>query len=219
MPSNQLTWEVKPGDGSLGSPKTAPADTIIVANFVRLIDVQNTPNTQAGGTSTVIARSPPWPGTTNLFPQFTWFDLTAAPATGFEHYFVWGNAFNVAGAGVRRNISLLLTGSLSTQTIGAEFHNGPSIKVNVDGPGTEDGFRVRITAPDGTARTTFAPRLARNIPGNWRCEMNSPQMVGTAIRNILERYEGFDDPTNGTVAMPSSGVRNVTIRARREVAP
>lgn len=219
VPSSQLTWEVKPGDGTLGSPETAPADTVIVANFVRLIDVQATPHTQPGGASSVIARSPPWEGTTNLFPQFTRFDLTASPAAGFEHFFTWGSAVNIGGAGVRRDISLLLPGSLSTQTIGANFHNGPSIVVNVEGPGTEDGVSVRITAPGSTATTSVAPRLARTTPGNWRFEMSSPQTVGSAIRNFFESYEGFDDPTTGTVAMPSSGVRNVTIRARREVAP
>ncbi|MDW8313162.1 MAG: M12 family metallopeptidase [Burkholderiales bacterium] len=220
-PSRQLTWEVRAGDGSLGAPATAPADTVITANFVRLIDVQTTPATQAGGTSRVAPRVAPWPGTTTLYPQFSYFDLSAEPNPGFEHFFSWNSAFNVGGAAINRSISLLLTPTVATQTVGAGFHpaSGPSIRVHVAGPGAEEGVTVRNTPPGGTTGTTFAPRLARTTPGQWRIEMPSPQLIGASIRNIREAYEGYDDPANAVVTMPTSGVREVTIRMRREVRP
>jgi len=219
VPSSQLTWQVEAGDGSLGSPATAPADTVITANFIRLVEVQPTASVQTGGASTVVARAAPWPGTTQLFPQFSVFDLTAAPAAGFEHFFTWGSAFSSGGAGVRRNVSLLLSGGLASQTVGAQFHSGPAIRVEVQGAGTESGVNVRITPPGGGVTQSVAPRLARTTPGLWRFEMPSPQTIGSAIRHFLEGYEDFDNAATGQVAMPSAGVRTVVIRARREVAP
>jgi Astacin (Peptidase family M12A) len=219
-PSPQLTWEVRAGDGSFGSPSNAPADTVIVANFVRLIEVQTTPASQAGGTSSVVARRAPWPGSTNLFPQFTAFDLSAQPVAGLAHYFNWGAAFaSQGGAGVRTNLSLLLNGALATQTIGANFHNGPTISVDVQGVGVEDGVAVRVTPPGGTVGSTIAPRIARSTAGSWKFDIQSPQFVGTGIRYTREAYEGFDNIETGEVTMPSSGARNVAIRAFREVAP
>ncbi len=219
-PSPQLTWEVRAGDGSFGSPATAPSDTVLVANFVRLIEVQATAATQTGGTSLVVARRNTWPGTANLYPQFTAFDLTAQPALGYAHFFNWGSAFSSkGGAGIRPNISLLLTGTQATQTIGASFHNGPTIAVDVQGAGLEDGLAVRVTPPGGTVGTTLAPRIARSTAGIWKFDMQSPQFVGTGIRYTREAYEGFDNIETGEVAMPAIGTRDVTIRAYREVSP
>jgi hypothetical protein len=219
-PSIQLTWEVRAGDGTLGSPTTAPSDTVVVANFVRLIDVQQTPATDAGGTSSVVATRSPWPGTTSLYPQFTSFNLSAQPASGFSHYFDWSSAIaSKGGAALRPNLSLLLTGNAPIQTIGARFHSGPTIAVDAVGTGLEDGIAVRVTPPGGTLSTTIAPRIARSTQGTWKFDMQSPQLVGAAIRYMREAYEGFDNGETGEVAMPAFGVRNVSIRAYREVAP
>jgi len=219
-PSKQLTWQVSPGDGSLGSPATAPSATVLTANFVRLIDVAATPAAQAGGGSTVTPRVVPWPGTASLYPQFSTFDLAAAPAPGYQHYFTWSSAaaFN-GGAGLLPNLSLLINGSLGQQTIGALFHTGNTIAVNATGDGIVDGVSVRVTAPGGTASNTIAPRIARNTPGTWKIEMTSPQLLGSSIRHILDGYDGFDNVATGEVDMPASGTRNVTIRAHRELAP
>jgi hypothetical protein len=219
-PSRQLTWQVSAGDGSLGSPRGAPSATVLTANFVRLIEVTPTAGVQAGGTSAVVPRSAPWPGTTSLYPQFSSFDLSAAPATGFQHYFTWGGAFaSAGGAGLLPRVSLLLTGSLSQQTIGALFHSGSSIAVNATGDGIIDGVNVRITPPGGTVGTSVAPRLARTTPGTWKFEMTSPQLIGSSIRHVLDGYDGFDNATTGEVDMPATGTRSVTIRAHRELAP
>lgn len=219
-PSRQLTWQVSPGDGSLGSPASAPSSTVLTANFVRLIDIAATPATQAGGSASMTPRAAPWPGTTTLFPQFTTFDLTASANTGFQHYFTWGGAaaFN-GGAGIVPNVSLLLTGSLAQQTVGALFHNGNTIAVGVSGDGLSDGISVRVTPPGGTASNTVAPRIARNTAGTWKFEMTTPQFIGSSIRHILDGYDGFDDATTAEVAMPASGTRTVTIRAHRELSP
>jgi len=219
-PSPQLTWQVSAGDGSLGSPATAPATTLLTANFVRLIDVAATPAAQAGGSTTFTAKRAPWPGTASLYPQFSAFDLTATPASGYLPYFTWGAAFAYnGGAGIVNNLSLLLSGSLSQQTIGGLFHNGTAIAVNVAGEGTRDGVSVRVTPPGGTLGNTVAPRLARTTPGVWKIEMPTPQLLGSSIRHILDGYDGYDAPATAEVAMPDGGTRNVTIRAHRELAP
>lgn len=219
-PSRQLTWQVSPGDGSLGSPATAPSATVLTANFVRLIDVAMTPAAQAGGGSTVTPRVAPWPGTASLYPQFSTFDLSALPTVGYQHYFTWGSAaaFN-GGAGLLPNLSLLVNGSLAQQTIGALFHNGNTIAVNATGDGIVDGVSVRVTAPGGTASNTIAPRIARNTAGTWKIEMTSPQLLGSSIRHVLDGYDGFDNTATGEVDMPASGTRSVTIRAHRELSP
>jgi Astacin (Peptidase family M12A) len=220
VPSRQLTWLVSPGDGSLGSPATAPSSTVLTANFVRLVNVTSTAEGQAGGNSLVTARSSPWPGTASLYPQFSTFDLKATPANGYQPYFTWGAAFAFdGGAGIIPKLSLLLTGTVAQQTIGALFHNGNAIAVDAKGDGIVDGVSVRITAPGSTASTSIAPRLARTTPGTWRFEMTSPQIVGSSVRHILDSYEGFDNAVTGEVAMPATGVRTVTIRAHRELAP
>lgn len=219
-PSTQLTWQVRAGSGALGSPTAAPADTVLVANFVRLVDVQFTASAQSGGGSSVIARRAPWPGTTSLYPQFTTFDLLATPLPGVDHYFTWSSAFaSAGGAGVSPRLTLLATGAFASQTLGALFHTGPTLRVNVAGAGTEDGVSVRITPPGGAAANSIAPRIARTTPGDWKFEFVSPQGIGSSIRYALESYEGFDDALTASVAMPASGARDVTIRARREVSP
>ena len=219
-PSRQLTWQVSAGDGSLGSPTSAPSSTVLTANFVRLIDVATTPTASAGGTSTVSTRSNPWPGTASLFPQYSAFDLHATPSAGYQHYFTFGSAFaSAGGAGILPNLSLLLTGSLAQQTIGAGFHNGSTIAVDAVGDGIVDGISVKITPPGTAAGTSIAPRISRTTAGIWKYEMTTPQLIGSSIRHILDSYEGFDNAATGEVAMPTSGTRSVTIRAHRELAP
>ncbi|MGL4230507.1 MAG: M12 family metallopeptidase [Casimicrobium sp.] len=219
-PSPQLTWDVRAGDGRLGSPTTAPSDTVIVANFVRLIEVQSTPNAQAGGISSVIARRSPWSGTTNLYPQFTTFDLTAQSAPSFVHFFRWDSAISSkGGSGITPTVSLLLKGDRATQTLGAAFFNGRNIAVDLKGDGLEDGVEVRYTSPDGTTAKSTAPFNLPNATGTWNINMQSPQFLDASIRYVRDAYEGFDNVTTGDVAMPATGTRTVTIRAHREVAP
>jgi hypothetical protein len=219
-PSSQITWQVRAGDGSLGAPSSSPAETLVVANFIRLIDVRSPALAQTGGSFTITPNRAPWPGSTTLYPQFTTFDLFASPAAGFEHYFIWDSAFSSkGGAGIRRNLSLLATGSFASQNIGANFHSGPTIRVNVSELGTEDGVPVKVTPPGGSLSNTTAPRIARITPGTWKFEVANPQLVGAGIRFIPEGNDGFDNAATGEVAMPPSGVRDVTLRVRREVSP
>ena len=219
-PSRQLTWQVVAGDGSLGSPTSAPSSTVLTANFVRLIDIAATPAASVGGTSTVTPRGAPWPGTASLFPQFSAFDLRAGPSTGYQHYFTWGAAFaSNGGAGIIPNLSLLRSGALAQQTIGAAFHNGNTIIVDAVGDGILDGVSVRITPPGAASSTSIAPRISRNTAGLWKYEVTSPQLIGSSIRHVLDGFDGLDNVATGEVAMPTSGSRTVTVRAHRELAP
>ncbi len=219
-PSRQLTWLVRPGDGSLGSPASASSATVFTAHFVRLIDVTPTAAAQPGGSSSVIARTSPWEEMTSLYPQYSAFDLRATPAAGYQSYFTWDDAFSFdGGAGILNKLSLLVKGTRSQQTIGSLFTNDPAIAVNAVGDGILDGVSVKITAPGGTVSTSIAPRIARTTAGTWKFEMTSPQFIGSSIRHTLDGYEGFDNTSTGEVAMPVSGVRAVTIHAHRDFAP
>ena len=220
-PSRQLTWQVSAGDGSLGSPPSSPSATVLTANFVRLIDVAFSPASSVGGTSAVMPKSSPWPGSATLFPQFSSFDLHAEPSVGYQHYFTFGSVFlSAGGRAILPDVSLLLTGLLGQQTIGALFHNGPAIAVNVVGDGILDGVSVASTPPGGAASSSTHPNISRTTAGLWTYAMTSPIYVGSSIRHVLDGYEGFDSVTEGsaTVQMPASGSRYVTIRAHRELA-
>lgn len=220
LPSRQLTWQVVAGDGSLGAPTTAPAATVLTANFVRLIEVLPTASAQAGGAASVVARNAPWAGTTTLFPQFSTFDLTAQPVAGYQHYYSLGAAFIYnGGRAITPSTSFIVTGGVPSQTIGAVFVSTPTIAAAVAGPGTGDGVSVAVTNPGGTTATSTHPNLARTTAGTWKFAMTSPQLIGSSIRHYFDSFEGFDNNTTGEVAMPATGSRTVTIRAHREVAP
>ena len=219
-PSNQLSWQVTGGDGSLGSPTTASSATLLTANFVRLIDVTSAATTGVGGSMSVTPRAAAWPGTSTLFPQSTIFDLRATPNVGYLNYATFGGAGAFGGGiGLRANVSLVVASSVATQTIGYAFHNGPTLAVDVVGDGMSDGMSVKITAPAAAASSSFAPRISRNTQGTWRYELTSPQFIGTSIRQVVDSLVGFDNATTGEVLMPASGVRNVTINAHRELTP
>lgn len=220
-PSPQLSWQVSAGDGLLGAPALLPSSTVLTANFSRLIDVAFTPATQTGGAVTVSARSAPWINMTALFPQFTLFDVQPVPSAGFLSYGTYGNAtpFN-GGIGLRSGFSLLVGGGLATQTIGVGFHNGATLAVDVVGDGIVDGVTLSITAPGTTsASSASAPRLSRSTQGTWKYSMPSPQFIGTSIRHIFDGFDGFDNASTGEVLMLATGVRNVTVRAHRELMP
>lgn len=220
VPSTQLTWQVSAGDGSLGTPTSAPSSTVLTANFSRLVNVAFTPASQVGGNASVTPRTAAWPNTTTLFPQFTIFDVSTAPSAGFLSYATFGNAtaFN-GGIGLRPSFSLLVNGAVASQTLGVGFHSGPSLAVDAVGDGIVDMISLSITAPGSAATTASAPRISRSTQGTWKYAMASPQFIGTSIRHIFDGFDGFDDASAGTVAMPASGTRSVTVRAHRELAP
>ena len=220
-PSTQLTWQVVAGDGLLGAPASLPSATLLTANFSRLIDVTFTPAAQTGGTVTVSPRSAPWPNTATLFPQFAYFDILATPSVGYLSYGTFGsaNVFN-GGVGLRPGFSVLLGGALATQTVGVGFHNGAAVAVDAVGDGILDTVVVNITSPGASSATSStAPRISRTTPGTWKYSMPSPQLIGASIRHIFDGFDGFDNVSTGEVLMPASGVRNVTIRAHRELLP
>ena len=221
-PSTQLTWQVTAGDGQLGSPTTAPSATVLIANFVRLIEVTNTPTTQTGGTSTVTPRVAPWPGSTNLFPQITLFDLKGTPNPGYLNYATFGFGLTLnGGVGLRPSVTFRLSGTRATQTIGELFHAGPTIAVDLVGDGIGDGVLISVVSPTGPVTgNNSAPSIWRSTPGLWQFSMESPQFLGgTAIRYVLDSLVGFDNATTGEVNMPTSGIRNVIINAHRELTP
>lgn len=219
IPARQLTWQVTAGDGQLGSPTTAPQSTVLSANFVRLMSVTSA-SPQIGGTLSVSAKgATPWPGTASLYPQYSVFDLTASPQAGFYTSFAWtGTAILFAGgAGYVNNVSMLMP-PVATQIVGASFSAGPRIAVAVNGTGISDPVRVSYTRPANAAASTGVPSLFGANAGDWKFEFTSPQAIG-ATRTVIDGVDGLDDATNKTVAMPTTGVRTVTVRAHKELQP
>ena len=167
-PSPQLTWQVIPGDGTLGAPTTVPMSSVLTANFVRLMSVTATASTQIGGTVTVTPRVSKWPGTVDLYPQYSVFDIHTVPSAGFQSYFTYLGGVYVYGGGVglTRNTTFSLP-PRPTQTIGAAFHSGRSIGLDVIGPGMTDGIEVTVTPPASKAEFFVAPLLSRDTAGSW----------------------------------------------------
>ena len=220
VPSPQLTWQVMAGDGTLGTPTTSLASTVLTANFSRLMTITAMDAAQSGGTVTVTPRAQAWPGTTNLFPQYSVFDVRAVPANGYLGTFSWtGLALLFGGGqGYAPDAKLLLVG-VPAQTVGATFFNGNSIGVAVTGNGMTDGMRVSVTTPTGTSSSRAAPLVSRTTAGNWKYAVTSPQSFSEVGRFVLDGIDGLDNATTGEVAMPNAGTRTVTLRAHREWAP
>ncbi len=219
-PSQQLTWQVVAGDGTLGTPTTSLASTVLTANFSRLMAITSMDAAQPGGTVTVTPRAQAWPGTTNLFPQYSVFDVQAVPATGYLGTFSWTGLARLfgGGQGYATDASLLLVG-VPSQTVGATFFNGNSIGVAVTGNGMTDGLRVSVTSPTGATTSRTAPLVSRTTAGSWKYAVSSPQSFSEVGRFVLEGIDGLDNATTGEVAMPAAGTRTVTLRAHREWAP
>ena len=216
-PSTQLTWQVIAGDGTLGAPLAAPLSTVLTANFVRLMSVAMPQATQSGGTVNVTPRSSVWPGTTDLFPQYSSFDIRAAANAGFQSYFSSAGPTVVYGGGLgpSPNTTFLLFPA-PTHSIGAAFHSGNSIAVAVTGGGMTDNMTITATPPGGTATRTIAPRLSRDTAGIWKYAVASPQAFSSVGRYVVDGIDGLDNATTGEVTMPTSGSRTVTIRAHKE---
>ena len=216
-PSTQLTWQVISGDGTLGAPVAAPLSTVLTANFVRLMKVALPPATQAGGSVTVTPRSSAWPGTTDLFPQYSVFDIRSTANAGFQNYFSSAGPTVVFGGGLGAspNTSFLLFPA-PAHSIGAAFHTGNSIAVALVGAGMSDNLSITVTPPGGTAGNTLAPRLSRDTAGVWKYAAASPQSFAATGRYVVDGIDGLDNATTGEVTMPASGSRTVTIRAHKE---
>lgn len=220
VPSRQLTWQVTAGDGSLGTPTTSPRSTVLTANFVRLIGVTTTALAPVGGALSVAAKGvTPWPGTTNLYPQYSTFDLVATPLSGYFPAFYWSSGVYpfAGGAGYVNKLSMLMPAFVS-QTIGGTFTAGPALAVAVNGLGTSDPINVKYTPPGGTVINSVAPSISRGANGAWKIDITSPQTTG-ATRMVVDGVDGLDNAVNSMVDMPASGVRVVTVRAHREVQP
>ncbi len=216
-PSRLLTWQVIAGDGTLGAPVSAPLTTVLTANFSRLTRVSSTAATQTGGTVTVTPRAAPWRGTSNLYPQYSIFDIRAVAAPGYKNYFTaTGSAYVFGGGtGVRPDVSLLLFPT-PDNTIGAAFHAGNSIAVDVQADGQLEGVVASISPPGGGSSGGIVPRLLRDTAGTWRVTASTPQPLTLSSRYAIDGIDGLDNAATGEVAMPTGGSRTVTIRAHKE---
>ena len=216
-PSRLLTWQVIAGDGTLGAPVSAPLTTVLTANFSRLTRVSSTAATQTGGTVTVTPRAAPWRGTSNLYPQYSIFDIRAVAAPGYKNYFTASGSAYVfgGGTGVRPDASLLLFPT-PDNTIGAAFHAGNSIAVDVQADGQLEGVVASISPPGGGSSGGIVPRLLRDTAGTWRVTASTPQPLTLSSRYAIDGIDGLDNAATGEVAMPTGGSRTVTIRAHKE---
>ena len=220
VPSEQLTWQVIAGDGTLGTPTTGIMATVLTANFVRLMNVTAMPSAQIGGTVTVTPRAKAWPGNPTLFPQYSVFDIRAVAAAGYQSSASWTGLAVLfgGGQGFAPDTSLLLL-DVAAQTVGATFFIGNSIGVALSGNGMTDGIKVSITPPGGSATTRTAPLVSKTTAGTWKYAVSSPQSFSESGRYVLDGIDGLDNAASGEVTMPTSGTRTVTVRAHREWVP
>ncbi|MCX8099440.1 MAG: M12 family metallopeptidase [Casimicrobiaceae bacterium] len=223
QPSDTLTWVVREGDGSLGRPKGYPAETVVTANFVRLIEVVATALQSAGGSVEVRPREAPVSGTWEAgrawFRQFSVFDLRAHAHSGWDSFFRWDDAFLLSGrAAFALDASVLLTGARATQTIGASFTQAPRVRVLLEGTAVDGNVRVQLTAPDGSNLNARVPRVLSGS-GTYRIQAIDPFAPTIGVRFRTTQIRGLDDPVQGTVAVPTSGTKDVVVVAHREVKP
>jgi len=222
-PSAAQEWIVEPGQGFLGQPVTGARDGVLVANFVRLVQVQPTVNGGTLGAVASAAEGPAWPGTADWFPQLTKFDIGAQPGPGILHTWLTARSTTMTGGGGGVPAATRRIGSTTPVQIGATFFAGPGIVVAVDGVGVDGTLRANVAFP-GTTQPfpILAPNVLRNATaGTYTITADAQQFRSDSVRFALLGVDGLDNPDAGLVEMPAAGeaTKTVTIRVRKEYAP
>jgi hypothetical protein len=215
---------VEPGQGFLTEPMTAPRRSVLVANFVRLIEVSTSVSGGENGGITVTPERPAWPGTTNWFPQYTLFALEAQTDPGFVHLWQTSSSFfplEGGGGGVPNATRRI--GQFSPVQMGGSIVPGPAILLQQSGAGVDGSLRANVTAPGSTLSTsTLVPNVLRPTrPGNFVIAADTTQTRSDSVRFTLESIHGLDNAKTGAVAPPAEGEHNrvVTLNMKKEFQP
>ncbi len=217
-PATAINWLVVAGNGVVGQPPTVPETTVLTANFIRLIAVDKV-LPASGGQVTVTADSPPWPGTSNLYRNFTKFTIDAQSQGTRQPVWELPTAVAISGgAGGAPSASVRISEAIASVRMGASFVDAPGLWLKTDGPGMNGNVAGRLTRPDGIEIAIPLPFVQPATSGNYRLKIDSPQMLGTDVRYVLDGIDGLDDSATGQVAAPQAAqFRPVTVRMRKQL--
>ncbi|MBK9605596.1 MAG: hypothetical protein IPO58_03905 [Betaproteobacteria bacterium] len=223
-PQGAQEWIVEPGQGFRGQPFTAPRSTVLVANFVRLVQVQRVVSGGAFGQLDTSAETPPWPGTTDYYPQLTRFDFLAQPDPGYLTSWLTTSYSSLSGGGGGVASASRRIGSVSPLQVGATFFPGPAIVVQTAGDGVDGTLRANITAPGASAAavSTLIPNVLRsNAPGSYTIAADATQNRSDSVRFTLKSIAGLDDSVAGLIVMPTAAEQTkvVTLTFQKQFQP
>lgn len=207
-PLGAQEWIVDPGQGFFSQPASAPRNTVLVANFVRLVQVQ--PFLVGGGFGqlSTAAESPPWPGTTDLYPQLTKFSFAAQPNAGYLHTWFTSNYTSLTGGGGGVASASRRISPVTPMLLGATFFAAPALVVQAAGTGVDGSLRANITAPGGTTQpvSTLIPNVLRSTAaGSYIIAADATQLRSDSVRFALQSIDGLDNENAGLIAMPDAG--------------
>lgn len=239
-PASSQLYLVEPGDGTPWQPADKPKHGVLVANFVRLIRVVL--SAQGPGQWSWTAERGPWPGTSDRYPQWTRFDVVGTAAPGYLTQWLFsGFYFTAESVGETARASVRLNGeasyrifdkdSTAVQSLGPNFMSfsgvvlqasDPTVPASVkvweaSGPNTSPSWALPLLVKPGFGNAgapAFTTSSVLAVQGGWQVWQASQSMQfaykGTA---------GLDDPVAGTVAMPASGIKTVTLDYERQFSP
>ena len=223
IPKSAQEWIVDPGQGFPSQPATAPRNTVLVANFVRLVQVQPFLSGGAFGQFNATPEIAAWPGTTDYYPQFTKFTLAAQPKEGFLHTWLTSSFLTLTGGSGGVPEAIRRIGTATPMLMGATFFAAPAIVVQTAGAGVDGSLRANITPPGGAQSSpTLIPNVLRSTAiGSYTIAADAPQNRSDSVRFSLQSIDGLDDRLSGMIALPLGGepTKVVTLNFQKQFQP
>jgi Astacin (Peptidase family M12A) len=218
-PGKSIAWTVAPAEQLPGQSVAIPKTTVLIANFIRLIAVASDSSAATGGSFTVTPERAPWPGTSNLYPNYTKFTIAAQAQGGRQPEWIWNSPLTInGGMGGAPSATFRLTEAAPLQELGARFVDAPGLLFAGAGPGIDGNISAQLTTPDGTEKNVQLPLVRPTSGGTYRLRVESPQAHGEGVRYVLDGINGLDDPVNGQVTAPlSREFKTVTVRMRKQL--
>ena len=212
-----------PGQGFLTQPANAPKMSVLTANFVRLVPVSTTVTGDDEGDIIATPETPPWPGTTNHYPQYTKFTLNAKTSRGFLHTWSSSSFLSLTGGDGGVETAQRRLGPVPQASIGGSIFQGQAIVLEAEGPGVDGTLRAKVTAPGAAGPTTMlVPTVLHGaVAGSYKIVVDEIQTRSDSVRFELDEIKGLDIPETGMVEVPEAGERAkvVTIRVVKQFQP
>ena len=222
-PSSQL-YLVEPGDGTPWQPVTMPKHGVLVANFVRLIKLVPTTPDPALGSWSWSPEARPWPGTSDLYPQTTRVDVmanAAARGTVTELWDLSGGLFISREIGQVARAAVRLYGP-ATNRLGPVFRAANGVLVRQTDPVDDVVVTFGDAANPMSNSSVLLPVFIRSGNGWSDLKVKPASLItymGPSAQIEYKGATGLDDPVAGTVAIPTSGVKTVTLNLEKQFQP
>lgn len=141
------------GRGSRGRPLAAPRGAVLVANFVRLVQVQRVVSGGAFGQLEHVRRDPAVAGDDGLYPPAHPVRFPRAADPGYLTSWLTTDYSSLSGGGGGvASASPGASAACRPLQVGATFFLGPAIVVQTAGDGVDGTLRANITAPEPARR-------------------------------------------------------------------